>query len=177
MTRRDCFIEVEGRSQRAYGYIDKFKRRQSCLILEDLFPTKLGVCACGCNTPLTGRQRRWAGEEHSSGANRVFQVITGNTEYIRWLLFEVEQGYCRHCGVQTQDWEADHIVPVHQGGGGCDITNFQTLCQGCHKKKTKQDSHNSCFSTHTFHVILFFDINLLGENVRFGSLQYEKEIS
>ncbi len=33
-------------------------------------------------------------------------------------------------------WDADHILPVAQGGGGCDLDNFQTLCVWCHREKT-----------------------------------------
>ena len=33
-------------------------------------------------------------------------------------------------------WDADHIVPVAEGGGECDLSNYQTLCIMCHKKKT-----------------------------------------
>jgi 5-methylcytosine-specific restriction endonuclease McrA len=34
-------------------------------------------------------------------------------------------------------WEADHIIPVAEGGGESDLANFQTLCVPCHAKKTK----------------------------------------
>lgn len=33
-------------------------------------------------------------------------------------------------------WEADHIVPVCEGGGGCGLENIRTLCQKCHKIET-----------------------------------------
>jgi 5-methylcytosine-specific restriction endonuclease McrA len=33
-------------------------------------------------------------------------------------------------------WEADHILEVVRGGGGCGLENFQTLCCECHKAKT-----------------------------------------
>jgi 5-methylcytosine-specific restriction enzyme A len=33
-------------------------------------------------------------------------------------------------------WEADHIVPVVEGGGECDLSNFRTLCVWCHRKET-----------------------------------------
>jgi 5-methylcytosine-specific restriction endonuclease McrA len=35
-------------------------------------------------------------------------------------------------------WDADHIVPVIEGGGECDSTNFRTLCLPCHKTVTKE---------------------------------------
>ena len=33
-------------------------------------------------------------------------------------------------------WEADHIIPVSEGGGGCGLENYRTLCLPCHKKET-----------------------------------------
>lgn len=34
-------------------------------------------------------------------------------------------------------WDADHIVPVAEGGGGCGLDNYQTLCLPCHKRETR----------------------------------------
>jgi hypothetical protein len=33
-------------------------------------------------------------------------------------------------------WEADHIIPVCEGGGCCGLENYQTLCLRCHKKES-----------------------------------------
>jgi 5-methylcytosine-specific restriction enzyme A len=33
-------------------------------------------------------------------------------------------------------WDADHIVPVIEGGGECDLANIRTLCLVCHRKET-----------------------------------------
>ena len=33
-------------------------------------------------------------------------------------------------------WEADHIVPVVEGGGLCGLDNYRTLCLACHKEET-----------------------------------------
>ena len=33
-------------------------------------------------------------------------------------------------------WDADHIVPVIEGGGECGLENYRTLCIPCHKKET-----------------------------------------
>lgn len=37
-------------------------------------------------------------------------------------------------------WAADHIVPVSQGGGQCDLGNIQTLCVPCHKAKSRAEA-------------------------------------
>lgn len=33
-------------------------------------------------------------------------------------------------------WEADHIVPVVDGGGGCGLEGLRTLCLACHRRQT-----------------------------------------
>jgi 5-methylcytosine-specific restriction enzyme A len=35
-------------------------------------------------------------------------------------------------------WEADHIVPVVEGGGECGLENLRTVCLRCHKSETKK---------------------------------------
>jgi 5-methylcytosine-specific restriction enzyme A len=33
-------------------------------------------------------------------------------------------------------WDADHILPVAEGGGQCDLHNLRTLCLPCHREAT-----------------------------------------
>ena len=33
-------------------------------------------------------------------------------------------------------WDADHLVPVVEGGGECDLENLRTLCLMCHRQET-----------------------------------------
>ncbi len=33
-------------------------------------------------------------------------------------------------------WDADHIIPVVEGGGECDLENIRTLCLRCHRQVT-----------------------------------------
>jgi 5-methylcytosine-specific restriction endonuclease McrA len=35
-------------------------------------------------------------------------------------------------------WQADHHIPVAEGGGECDISNYRTLCTACHIKETRE---------------------------------------
>ncbi len=35
-------------------------------------------------------------------------------------------------------WDADHILPVAEGGGQCDLANLRTLCLLCHRQATAQ---------------------------------------
>jgi 5-methylcytosine-specific restriction endonuclease McrA len=39
-------------------------------------------------------------------------------------------------------WEADHIIPVSQGGGCCGLENYRTLCIPCHKKMSAKLAKN-----------------------------------
>lgn len=45
-----------------------------------------------------------------------------------------------HWGLKTLNrrslWDADHIVPVAEGGGACDLSNIRTLCLICHREAT-----------------------------------------
>lgn len=33
-------------------------------------------------------------------------------------------------------WQADHVTPVCEGGGECDLFNYRTLCTSCHQGET-----------------------------------------
>src|ERR1700722_19231845 len=35
-------------------------------------------------------------------------------------------------------WDADHILPVAEGGGECDLENLRTLCLMCHREATAE---------------------------------------
>jgi hypothetical protein len=35
-------------------------------------------------------------------------------------------------------WDADHILPVAEGGGECDLDNLRTLCLMCHREATAE---------------------------------------
>ena len=86
--------------------------------------------------------------------------------FLRERTFERDRGVCAECGVDTAAafidlqkkrgtarlkllshwglktlnrrslWDADHIVPVVEGGGACDLSNIRTLCLLCHRKAT-----------------------------------------
>jgi 5-methylcytosine-specific restriction enzyme A len=41
-------------------------------------------------------------------------------------------------GARKSLWDADHIIPVIEGGGECDLSNMQTLCLKCHRLLTAE---------------------------------------
>jgi 5-methylcytosine-specific restriction protein A len=88
--------------------------------------------------------------------------------YLRDRVFERDRGICAICAVdcaaawrelkrlrggarvrRLKDWglkalsrktlwDADHIVPVVEGGGECDLENIRTLCLKCHRAATAE---------------------------------------
>ncbi len=89
-----------------------------------------------------------------------------NPGYLREQVFARDKGVCGQCGADTvalrrdmrkldlaarrrflrawglkegsrkSMWDADHIVPVAEGGGQCDLSNMRTLCLRCHREAT-----------------------------------------
>jgi 5-methylcytosine-specific restriction endonuclease McrA len=53
----------------------------------------------------------------------------------RWSAELTEEGFDIS---RTTYWDADHILPVVEGGGGCGLNNLRTLCQPCHKRATRE---------------------------------------
>ena len=79
---------------------------------EQVFLRDKGVCAaCGVNTETLRKEKR-------------------RLDFAARRLFEREWGRRRHL------WDADHIVPVAEGGGECDLANMRTLCLKCHREAT-----------------------------------------
>lgn len=42
----------------------------------------------------------------------------------------------RSVGARRSLWDADHVLPVAEGGGECDLDNLRTLCLLCHREAT-----------------------------------------
>lgn len=70
--------------------------------------------------------------------------------YVRHMVYERDKGVCAVCHTDVFEatgrksrwrrhgdlWQADHIVPVIEGGGECGIDNYRTLCTACHRRET-----------------------------------------
>lgn len=92
--------------------------------------------------------------------------LRSNPGYLREKVFDRDHGVCAACGTDCHAafhhlkklrgaararawtewgikpssrrtlWDADHIVPVVEGGGECDLSNIRTLCLKCHRAAT-----------------------------------------
>lgn len=91
-------------------------RSQPAYLREQVFRRDCGICAA-CNTDTIAAARRL---RFSRGAGR--------------------QALLAHWGLKRRTrkslWDADHIVPVAEGGGECDLDNLRTLCLRCHRVAT-----------------------------------------
>jgi 5-methylcytosine-specific restriction endonuclease McrA len=48
-----------------------------------------------------------------------------------------EDPLCAHCLTPTPATQVDHKKPIEQGGDPWEWDNLQSLCAGCHSRKTK----------------------------------------
>jgi 5-methylcytosine-specific restriction endonuclease McrA len=88
--------------------------------------------------------------------------VNRGTTLLRTQVFLRDRGVCAQCGIETEAlrknkrkldynarrqferdwgrrrhlWDADHNLPVAEGGSGCDLANMRTLCLKCHRAAT-----------------------------------------
>ena len=118
---RWCSLEVpRGR----YTFCSEFcvhewkLRTQPAYLREQVFKRDRGICsACGIDAMREARRLRYA-----RGENRISLLA--------------------HWGLRRKSrkslWDADHIIPVIEGGGECDLDNIRTMCLRCHRQATLQ---------------------------------------
>ena len=92
-----------------------------------LFALEHGVCtACGLDAhALYRRVKALTPPER-------FQVLMATPGFAPRGKKDRRLDTCLECDY----WQADHIVPVAEGGGCCSLDNFRTLCTPCHQKET-----------------------------------------
>lgn len=58
---------------------------------------------------------------------------------VRKYVFERDKNQCQSCGKQQVETSLtiDHIIPLSRGGSN-DISNLQTLCFSCNRKKSNK---------------------------------------
>jgi 5-methylcytosine-specific restriction protein A len=97
-------------------------RSQPAYLREQVFLRDRGICAdCSIDTMAAARRLRY-----SRGANR--QALLDH-----WGL---KRGLTRR--MRKTLWDADHILPIAEGGGECDLDNLRTLCLRCHRAATQK---------------------------------------
>lgn len=106
--------------------VDDFliRKGDATRIKSAVFQRDRGICAhCGTDTDLLKRVLRkavdWSGAYPVSASRVIFRILAIPS----W---------------RQRFWDADHIVPVVEGGGGCGLDGYRTLCLWCHKTVTAE---------------------------------------
>ena len=127
-----------------------------------LAKSESGRCLCRwCNLEVPPGRRtfcsEWCVEEWR---------LRSDPGHLRERVFQRDRGICAACGIdciaelrrlkklrgrarirasaewashgRKTLWDADHIVPVAEGGGECDLSNMRTLCLKCHRMHTAE---------------------------------------
>ncbi len=127
----------------------------------EMFPYRQSADGCPlcviCGMELRrkdGLHRRADARYCSKACREDAQVRSGNTAVIRGLLLERDKGICSSCALECvahriafarpglrageHTWQAHHILSVVDGGGGCGIEGYATLCLRCHKRASAE---------------------------------------
>jgi len=65
-----------------------------------------------------------------------FNVVKAHREWTRSKPPASDRAVRKAWRAVRPRWEADHIVPVADGGGECGLENYRLLCRPCHVKVT-----------------------------------------
>jgi 5-methylcytosine-specific restriction enzyme A len=116
---RWCALEVPGRRRTfcSEWCVHEWRLRTDPGYLRDrVLARDKGVCAL-CRTDTT---EAWLQLKRARGGRRAQRLA-------HWGLTRMSR---------KSLWDADHIVPVVEGGGECDLSNIRTLCLRCHSQAT-----------------------------------------
>jgi 5-methylcytosine-specific restriction endonuclease McrA len=65
-----------------------------------------------------------------------FNVVKAHREWTRSKPPASDRAARKAWRAARPKWEADHIVPVADGGGECGLENYRLLCRPCHVQVT-----------------------------------------
>ena len=114
--------------------------RPRCAIARDMPHKALVPCAHpGCPTLVASRTC----PPHTIAASRIYRATRPPDAFYRtsqWRkLRQVMLEYAPYCICGAPATEVDHITPIRQGGAPLDERNLQTMCKGCHSRKTRAE--------------------------------------
>lgn len=128
---RNCGIEVPKGRRTFCGEAcadDWAVRNSPSLIRRRVYQRDKGICAiCGIDTAVLGKvlQAEWQRVKLARSPRERQERAEFRKRY-RWFFR------------RTTYWDADHIIPVVEGGGECTMANIRTLCVPCHQQVTKE---------------------------------------
>ena len=113
-----------------------------------------GICAeCGVDSEARAREAEqtrlliyWLARRHAEdlwSAGLLPQPGPAPANYFdchrlaaKWTREQITERFGEARAHDGHTWEADHIIPVVEGGGECGLENYRTLCLPCHRKAT-----------------------------------------
>ena len=120
---RWCLMEILAKRRRTFcsDYcVHQWRLRSDPGYVRDqVFLRDAGVCAeCGVDTVQAYRELKRSRGDARAEALEMWGV--------------------RSVMARRSLWDADHILPVAEGGGECDLENLRTLCLMCHREATAE---------------------------------------
>lgn len=113
---KECVIEWKVRMDKAFLRRMVWKRDRSVC----------AICATNCDKWRRELRREWKG---------ILALSSPSERQRREKGFRAAHPYFFQ---RETFWDADHVVPVVEGGGEAGLDNIQTLCLFCHRKKTSE---------------------------------------
>lgn len=152
-------LPSERRTWCSRACVNQYRMRSDpSYIRKQVYRRDRGICAaCGCDADAeyqrwqrahkeVKRLARWLIEQSRwnidwKNGQKVFRDLnypapTETRKFMADLLVRYAPG--RWTLGRRSGWDADHIIPVAEGGGECDLHNLRTLCHPCHKTATKE---------------------------------------
>lgn len=149
---RWCGKEVSGRRRTFCSdeCVDHHKiRSDPSYVRTKVFERDAGVCSkCGANTEELRKRLRSATYEDMGRFARYNRTVQEayckmrgevyGTTIIRLAEAVGIPEQFHGLSLARSWWEADHIVPVVEGGGECGLEGYRTLCIPCHRQETRK---------------------------------------
>ena len=124
-------------------------RRDGTYLRESVEKRDKGICAsCGVDChglELSIKKLKRAGlacwyRKDYPEAYRLMDLFWKTLEGIGIAPPENRHDFRKFSWFKRSLWEADHIIPVSEGGGCAGLDNLTSLCPRCHKEKTAKDA-------------------------------------
>ncbi len=117
--------------RRSYCSDECWIRNTPGIMRDKVYERDKGICAL-CSMHCDVRRK------HYEELYEMVRLAECNWD-LRFLVSETIRNFKASDWYKSGDgWQADHIVPVSEGGGLCGLDNYRTLCLGCHKKATAE---------------------------------------
>ena len=92
-----------------------------------------------CLADIEDKRRSTCNDEHSKLFWKEFGYWELSWQTLRAKALERDHSKCVKC--ENPADEVDHIIEIADGGKEFDISNLQSLCYKCHRKKSGESAH------------------------------------